>query len=107
MWSDHVIDQAPSTYTRNFKTPMLIIHGERDYRVDPSQALAMFQVLQAMRVPSKLVLFTEENHWVVKPADNIFWYHTVLEWIDEWTRPERGEYEKRLHAARASSVRPE
>jgi dipeptidyl aminopeptidase/acylaminoacyl peptidase len=102
-----LIDQAPSTYARNFKTPMLIIHGERDYRVDPSQALAMFQVLQAMRVPSKLVLFTEENHWVVKPADNIFWYHTVLEWIDEWTRPERGEYEKRLQAARASSVRPE
>jgi dipeptidyl aminopeptidase/acylaminoacyl peptidase len=71
------IDQAPSTYAKNFVTPMLIIHGERDYRVDLSQGIAMFQALQEKRVPSKLVLFQDANHWVLKPADSIFWHHTA------------------------------
>ena len=90
------IEQAPVTYARNFRTPMLIIHGGNDYRVDPSQGLAMFQVLQAMHVPSKLLFFEEENHWVLKPGDSILWYHTVLDWLDEWVRPERAEYERKL-----------
>ena len=78
---------------------MLIIHGEHDYRVDPSQGFAMFQVLQAKHVPSKLIVFEEENHWVLKPADNIFWYHNVLDWLDEWVKPERADYEKHLQAS--------
>jgi len=92
-----LLNQAPSTFANNFKTPMLIIHGEHDYRVDPSQGFAMFQVLQAKHVPSKLIVFEEENHWVLKPADNIFWYHNVLDWLDEWVKPERADYEKHLH----------
>jgi dipeptidyl aminopeptidase/acylaminoacyl peptidase len=93
-----LIAQAPATYARNFKTPMLVVHGERDYRVDASQGLAMFQVLQAMHVPSKLLFFLEENHWVLKPADSLLWYHTVLDWLDEWVKPERADYERRLQA---------
>jgi len=91
-----LVSQAPVTFANNFKTPMLIIHGEHDYRVDPSQGFAMFQVLQAKHVPSELLVFEEENHWVLKPADNIFWYHKVLNWLDEWVKPERADYEKRL-----------
>jgi dipeptidyl aminopeptidase/acylaminoacyl peptidase len=68
---------------------MLIIHGERDYRVDPSQGYAMFQVLQAMHIPSKLMVFQDANHWVTKPADSILWYHSVLDWLDHWVKPER------------------
>jgi dipeptidyl aminopeptidase/acylaminoacyl peptidase len=94
-----LIDQAPSTFAKNFKTPMLIIHGERDYRVDPSEGYAMFQVLQAMHVPSKLLVFEEENHWVLKPADDIFWYHQVLDWLDEWVKPDRAAYDKQLKAS--------
>jgi len=94
-----LIDQAPATYAKNFKTPMLIIHGGRDYRVDPSQGLAMFQVLQAMHVPSKLLFFEEENHWVLKPGDNILWYHTVLDWLDEWVKPEPADYQRKLSSA--------
>jgi len=94
-----LIDQAPSTFAKNFKTPMLIIHGEHDYRVDPSQGYAMFQVLQAMHVPSKLLVFEEENHWVLKPADSIFWYHNVLDWLDEWVKPDHAGYEKQLKAS--------
>jgi dipeptidyl aminopeptidase/acylaminoacyl peptidase len=98
-----LIDQAPVTYARNFKTPMLVIHGGRDYRVDPSQGLAMFQVLQAMQVPSKLLFFDDENHWVLKPADNILWYHTVLDWLDEWVKPDTAAYRQKLASARAPS----
>jgi dipeptidyl aminopeptidase/acylaminoacyl peptidase len=44
-------------------------------------------------------VFEEENHWVLKPADSIFWYHNVLDWLDEWVKPERADYEKRLRAS--------
>lgn len=94
-----LIDQAPSTYAKNFKTPMLIVHGGNDYRVDQSQGFAMFQVLQAKHVPSKLLYFEEENHWVLKPADSILWYHTVLDWLDEWVKPDRAAYQEQLKAA--------
>jgi dipeptidyl aminopeptidase/acylaminoacyl peptidase len=89
-----LIDQAPVSSAKNFKTPMLIVHGEKDYRVDASQGFAMFQVLQAMHVPSKLLYFQDENHWVLKPADSILWYHTVLDWLGQWVKPDQGEYEK-------------
>ncbi len=56
----------------------------------------MFQVLQAEHVPSKLLFFQDENHWVLKPANDILWYHTVLDWLDQWVKPERAEYEKQL-----------
>jgi dipeptidyl aminopeptidase/acylaminoacyl peptidase len=97
-WKDEqaLIDQAPITYAKNFRTPMLVVHGDKDYRVDPSQGLAMFQVLQAMHVPSKLLYFRDENHWVLKPADSILWYHTVLDWLKEWVTPDETEYRKKL-----------
>jgi dipeptidyl aminopeptidase/acylaminoacyl peptidase len=98
-----LIEQAPVTYAKNFKTPMLVIHGGRDYRVDPSQGLAMFQVLQAMQIPSKLLFFDDENHWVLKPADNILWYHTVLDWLDEWVKPDTAAYRQKLASARPPS----
>jgi dipeptidyl aminopeptidase/acylaminoacyl peptidase len=99
-----LIEQAPVTYARNFRTPMLIIHGANDYRVDPSQGLSMFQVLQAKHVPSKLLYFEAENHWVLKPADSVLWYHTVLGWIDQWVKPDRAEYRRQLTAAASHGV---
>jgi dipeptidyl aminopeptidase/acylaminoacyl peptidase len=98
-----LIDQAPVTYARNFRTPMLIIHGANDYRIDSGQGLAMFQVLQAMHIPSKLLYFEAESHWVQKPADRVLWYHTVLDWIDQWVKPDRAEYQRQLNAAAAPS----
>jgi dipeptidyl aminopeptidase/acylaminoacyl peptidase len=94
-----LLSQAPATFAKNFKTPMLVIHGEHDYRVDLSNGLAMFQVLQARHVPSKLIVFEDENHWVLKPGDSIFWYHNVLDWLNEWTKPDRAAYEKQLQAS--------
>jgi dipeptidyl aminopeptidase/acylaminoacyl peptidase len=86
-----LIEQSPVSFAKNFKTPMLIIHGEKDYRVDPSSGYAMFQLLQAMKIPSKLLFFPDENHWVLKPANSILWYHTVLEWLDQWVKPDQSE----------------
>ena len=97
-----LIAQAPVTYARNFRTPMLIIHGGNDYRVDQSQGLALFQVLQAKHVPSKLLYFETENHWVLKPADSVLWYHEVLDWLDQWVKPDRAEYQRQLTAATRS-----
>ncbi|HYM43644.1 MAG TPA: S9 family peptidase [Steroidobacteraceae bacterium] len=99
-----LIQQSPDTYARNFRTPMLIVHGGNDYRVDPSQGLAMFQVLQARHVPSKLLYFETENHWVLKPADSVLWYHTVLGWLDQWVKPDRAEYQRQLTTATASAA---
>jgi dipeptidyl aminopeptidase/acylaminoacyl peptidase len=99
-----LVNQAPMTYAANYKTPMLIIHGGNDYRVDPSQGLAMFQALQAKHVPSKLLFFEEENHWVLKPADSILWYHTVLDWLDEWVKPDQPDYQVRLGQAAAATA---
>jgi len=100
-----LLSQTPATFAKNFKTPMLIIHGEHDYRVDLSNGLAMFQVLQARHVPSKLLVFEDENHWVLKPGDSIFWYHNVLDWLNEWTKPDRAEYKKQLQAIFPGKVR--
>ena len=63
----------------------------------------MFQVLQAVHVPSKLIYFEEENHCVLKPVDNILCYHIVLDWLDQWVKPDRAEYQKGLRAAPAKA----
>jgi dipeptidyl aminopeptidase/acylaminoacyl peptidase len=101
-----LIEQAPISYARNFRTPMLIIHGANDYRDDLGQGLAMFQVLQAKHVPSKLLYFESENHWVLKPADSVLWYHTVLDWIDQWVKPDRAEYQRQITAASRIAAYP-
>ncbi|HYM13159.1 MAG TPA: S9 family peptidase [Bryobacterales bacterium] len=78
---------SPSEYVANFKTPTLVIHGEQDYRVDVSQALELFTALEARKVPSKLLLFPDEGHWVLKPQNSLLWYRTFLDWINQWVKP--------------------
>jgi len=77
---------SPSNFVRNFKTPMLIIHGELDYRVPVAEGLQLFTALQLMNVPSKFLYFPDEGHWVLKPQNSELWHKTVLDWIDRWTR---------------------
>jgi dipeptidyl aminopeptidase/acylaminoacyl peptidase len=84
-----VLHQAsPSTYACNFKTPMLIIHGQLDYRVDVSEGLAIFQVLKAKGVPAKFLYFPDENHWVLKPSNSVKWYKEILDWLSRWLERE-------------------
>jgi len=77
----------PSSLVKNWRTPMLVTHGEKDFRVPYSQGLATFTALQRRGIESRLVEFPDENHWVLKPANSIFWYETVLDWLDQHTRP--------------------
>lgn len=75
---------SPSFYAKNFRTPTLVIHGELDYRVPYGQGLQLFTALQLQKVPSKLLLFPDEGHWILKPQNSVLWYRTFLEWINEW-----------------------
>jgi len=75
---------SPSTYAGDFakyKTPTLVIAGERDYRVPYTQSLEMFSALQRQGVPSRLMVFPDEGHWVLKPQNSQLWYKTFLEWL--------------------------
>ena len=77
----------PIDHVAKWKTPTLVIHGQQDYRVPDSQGLSVFTALQRRGIPSELLYFPNENHWVLKPADSIEWYDTVLGWLNRWTRP--------------------
>ncbi|MDB6044500.1 MAG: peptidase [Gammaproteobacteria bacterium] len=72
----------PVDFVSRWQTPMLIIHGEQDFRIPYPQGLGAFTALQRRNIESKLVVFPDENHWVLKPANSILWYHTVLGWLD-------------------------
>jgi dipeptidyl aminopeptidase/acylaminoacyl peptidase len=77
---------SPSAFVKNFKTPTLVVHGELDYRVPLEQGLGMFTALQRKGVPSRLVIFPDENHWVLKPLNSVRWYDEVLGWLDRWAK---------------------
>jgi dipeptidyl aminopeptidase/acylaminoacyl peptidase len=77
---------SPSSYITDFKTPTLLMHGELDYRVPVGQSMQLFTALQVQKIPSKLVLFPDEGHWILKPQNTLLWYRSFLDWIGEWTR---------------------
>ncbi|MFM7396650.1 MAG: prolyl oligopeptidase family serine peptidase [Gammaproteobacteria bacterium] len=72
----------PADYITKWKTPMLVTHGALDYRVPYSQGLSTFTALQRQGIESRLVFFPDENHWILKPANNIQWHDEVLNWLD-------------------------
>jgi dipeptidyl aminopeptidase/acylaminoacyl peptidase len=76
----------PIDYVDRWKTPMLVVHGVKDYRVVYTQGLSTFTALQRRGIPSKLLIFPDENHWVLKPANSIQWHETVLGWLAEWLK---------------------
>jgi dipeptidyl aminopeptidase/acylaminoacyl peptidase len=76
---------SPSLYAKNFKTPTLVVHGQLDYRLDVSEGFQLFDTLQLLGVPSKMLYFPDEGHWVLKPQDSQLWWKTVNDWVDEWT----------------------
>jgi dipeptidyl aminopeptidase/acylaminoacyl peptidase len=76
--------QNPMTYAANFKTPTLVIHGELDYRVPVAQGITFYAALQAQGVPSRFVYFPDENHWILKPQNSVFWYGEIRDWLARW-----------------------
>jgi len=77
---------SPHLFAKNFKTPTLVVHGQRDYRLDVSEGLQLFTTLQMLGVPSKMLYFPDEGHWVLKPQNSQLWYKTVNDWVDQWTK---------------------
>ena len=77
---------SPMLSANNFKTPTLVVHGQLDYRLDVSEGFQLFTTLQRLGVPSKMLYFPDEGHWVLKPQNSQLWWKTVNDWVDEWTR---------------------
>ena len=84
---------SPMLAIDNAKTPTLVIHGQKDYRLDLSEGLQLFDALQIRGVPSKMLYFPDEGHWVLKPQNSQLWYETVNDWVDQWTHT--NAYEKK------------
>lgn len=86
-WTDRAtyLKWDPELFATKFKTPLLVVHGQLDYRLDVSQGFEAFTTLQRLKVPSKMLYFPDEGHWVLKPQNSELWYATVNDWVDEWT----------------------
>ena len=76
----------PVNHVAKWKTPTLVIHGEKDYRIPYAQSLAAFTALQQQGVESKLLVFPDENHWVLKPKNSIQWHRTVFDWVGKYLK---------------------
>jgi dipeptidyl aminopeptidase/acylaminoacyl peptidase len=88
-WNSQLYDKwSPNKFAGNFKTPTLVVHGELDYRVPVTEGLQLFTALQVQNVPSKLLYYPDEGHWVLKPQNSELWYNTVLGWFDTYLKPQ-------------------
>ena len=76
----------PIHHVNNWKTPMLVIHGLKDFRVPYGQGIAAFTALQRRGVPSELLVFPDENHWILKPQNSLQWHGAVFDWMKRWTQ---------------------
>jgi dipeptidyl aminopeptidase/acylaminoacyl peptidase len=88
-WTNPALYQkwSPHKFAANFNTPTLVIHGELDYRVPVGEGLQLFTALQRRGVPSKLVYYPDEGHWVLKPQNSELWYKSVHEWFGKYLKP--------------------
>ncbi len=88
-WDDqeNIARNSPHMQAGNFKTPSLILHGEQDLRVPINHGIELFNTLQRRGVESRLVYFPDENHWVLKPQNSVFWYGEVERWVKAKVKP--------------------
>ena len=77
---------SPAANVTKWHTPILCIHGMMDFRIPYDQGMAAFNTAQMMGVPSKLIVFPEENHWILKPQNALFWHRSYFDWLDRWCR---------------------
>jgi len=81
---DNVLKWSPSQYAANYNTPTLVIHGEKDYRVPYGQALEAYGMMKAKGVPAKLIIYPDENHWILSAQNSIHWYGEFDAWLQRW-----------------------
>ena len=77
---------SPHKLVQNWHTPILCIHGGSDFRVPVDEGMAAFNVAQMMGVPSKLIVFPNENHWILKPQNALYWHRSYFDWLDRWMK---------------------
>jgi dipeptidyl aminopeptidase/acylaminoacyl peptidase len=77
---------SPHLFADKFKTPTLVVHGQLDYRLDVSEGFQLFTTLQRLKIPSKMLYFPDEGHWVLQPQNSRLWYKTVNDWVDQWCK---------------------
>ena len=77
---------SPHLFVDKWDTPILCIHGEKDYRILANQAMAAFDAAVMRGVPAELLIYPDENHWVLKPQNGILWQRTFFEWLDKWLK---------------------
>jgi len=77
---------SPHKYVQNWDTPILVIHGELDYRVVVTQGMTAFNAAILRDVPAEYLYFPDENHWVLKPQNGILWQRTFFNWLDKWLK---------------------
>ncbi len=75
---------SPHLFAEKFKTPTLVVHGQLDFRLDVAEGFQLFTTLQRLKVPSKMLYFPDEGHWVLKPQNSRLWWKTVNDWVDQW-----------------------
>ena len=78
---------SPHLFVDKWDTPILCIHGEKDFRILANQAMAAFDAAVMRGVPAELLIYPDENHWVLKPQNGILWQRTFFEWLDKWLKP--------------------
>src|SRR5438477_294305 len=78
---------SPLNFVQNWKTPILIVHSQLDFRVDPSEGYPAFTAAKLHGVPAKFLYFPDEGHWVLRPRNRRLWWGTVLDWIDQYLKP--------------------
>lgn len=91
-WEKRAMDEqyrrwSPHLSAQHFRTPMLVLHGEQDFRVPYYEGVSLFSALQRQGVPSRLVLYPDEGHWILKPQNSRLWYGEVLQWIGKYVMP--------------------
>jgi dipeptidyl aminopeptidase/acylaminoacyl peptidase len=79
-------DNSPHRFIRNWDTPILVIHGELDYRIAATQGMQAFNAARLRGIPAELLYFPDENHWVLKPQNGILWQRTYFNWLDRWLK---------------------
>jgi dipeptidyl aminopeptidase/acylaminoacyl peptidase len=84
---DSYAKHNPVDLVKHWKTPMLVVHGGRDFRIAETQGMGTFTALQRLGIPSRFLYFPDENHWVLKPRNSVLWHETVLEWLGRWMKP--------------------
>ncbi len=77
---------SPAEYVANWNTPMLVVHGALDFRLPETEGMGAFTALQRRGIPSKFISFPDENHWVLKATNSIFWHDQVIGWLDRWLK---------------------